>query len=330
MKYLSLVLLGILLSAEARADLLGGAVEIAPAPGWAQGEPRKGRSLPPSVATASYNPKDGRNATVLFTLFPGEFLEVSDTATLKKLNRMASRPFLPSPNAEVPLTEFTCPHGSGVYANFEDPDLVGKPSQKGNYKFATVVTVLLSGGWTLQATILTDGLALPEFNEALEIIQSAAPRRSAAIAAKSGERPTIALPSLGAVLTLPPGFQATPTLNSDPGYFAFTDKTGEVILSGWLDRAAAFRGMKEFWAREKAALVGDAGAKLAHETFKTVNGWEAVFYTVNVKGMPAQKNIRACRVQGNTWVDVHLSILAAESTWKELEDVLGALSLEPK
>jgi hypothetical protein len=57
--------------------------------------------------------------------------------------------------------------------------------------------------------------------------------------------------------------------------------------------------------------------------------WEAVLYSVSLDKNLSQKNLRACRVVGETWADIHLSITSASSTWKDLEDVVSGLSLVP-
>ena len=88
--------------------------------------------------------------------------------------------------------------------------------------------------------------------------------------------------------------------------------------------------MREFWAKEKATLVSKGGFTIADEYFKIVSGWNVVLYTVRIQNTPPQKNLRACRVLGDTWVDVHLSTMRANATWTKLEDVVSALVLAKK
>jgi len=87
--------------------------------------------------------------------------------------------------------------------------------------------------------------------------------------------------------------------------------------------------MKSFWASEKAAAVEKSGLTIADESFKPINGWSAVLYTASVGGF-SQKNIRACRVVGDTWADIHLSVSRPDGTWADLESVVAALTLAPK
>jgi len=333
MKSLLFTVLSLMLVGSTRADALGDAVEVTPPADWMLTSPGQPSPFP----TLRYVPRDGRNATVLLTLIPGDLAKVADSASLKKFHRILQQPYLVTPNDTVPLTEFKLPQGFGVYAVFEDPDLVGKPVRKGSYKIAAPVAIFLTGGHVIQATVLTDVREnAMDFQQAIKLAQSVAPRSPAsektvsAVSKKMNGRQTIAVPPLGAVLLLPARFQPTPKMNSDPGYFSFADDQ-HVIQSGWLSRAAGFRGMREFWAKEKAALVANLGEGVADESFKIINGWNVVLYTLALPGVPEkQKNIRACRVVGDTWADVHLSVMEPDSTWKSLEVVLSTLSLVPK
>lgn len=323
-----------------QADVLGGAVEITPLPGWMQTDPRPGKPSPP-LPTLRYVPKDGRSATLLITLIPAKLARVSDLTSLETFFGFLTRQYLPTPETPVTPIELKMPHGLAMYASFIDPKLVGKPPKKDDFKVSTPVAAFIGGDATLQITIFTDSTDTSDFTEALKIIQSASLRSgpltraanaattSGPTVAKIGDRKTIVVPSLGAVFGLPARFEPGLKLNSHPGYFIFVDEK-HVNLSGWLVPAREFNGMKDFWTKEKATMTGEAGMSVEGDTFKIINGWTAVLYTVRLGSMPPQKNIRACRVVGDTWADVHLSILRADSSWKELEDVVYALTLAAK
>ncbi|HEX2853763.1 MAG TPA: hypothetical protein VHO24_11035 [Opitutaceae bacterium] len=342
MKYLVL-LLGLFVSSSLRADLLGETVEITPVAGW-------GRMLvarPSPFPTLQYVPKDGRNASVLITLFPADAAKVTDLPSLKKFLRVSATPYLSAPDAEMNAIERGLPQGFLVYASFEDPDLVGKPSRKGNYKIATPAAAYLGSGPTLQVTIFTDRKDGADLQEALQIVQSASLRRTPpkapvltaltlpkasttpAPVPKNLDRQTVGFRTFSSVLLLPMRFERTPKLNSEENYFSFIDEK-HVILSGWLDHAAGFNGMKEFWVKEKNAMTGEGGLSVAEESFTIINGWTIVRYVVRAGDAPPQKNIRACRVVGDTWADIHLSTIEPAATWKDLEDVVKELSLAPK
>jgi len=265
-------------------------------------------------------------------LFPSKFSHVTDERSLKEFHRIVIRPFLPSPTFEPVLSELKLAHATGVYTSLEDPDLVGKPSSKGQYKFATSIVLMMENQTTIQATIFTDSVDSSEFKEAFQVVQSAIPEVPAGEAgAEAPSRDKISVTSLSAALQLPPGrfHPAGPGLNQDPGYFLFADDRG-VTLSAWLDRAAKFKGMRTFWENEKKALEEKAGLPVTDESLKIVGGWNVVQYSIQLGNGVAQKNLRACRTNGNTWADVHLSITGQDTSWGDLEEVLKALALAPK
>ena len=135
------------------------------------------------------------------------------------------------------------------------------------------------------------------------------------------------MPHLNATLHIPDRFKSKETrANPHPGYFSYADHHG-VILSGWLDDAKDYPGMKKFWAKEKAVMKEKTGIVASNEMLKLSGSWSVVFYTVSISDNLVQKNLRACQVLGDTWADVHLSITSRESTWSQLEDALKAISL---
>jgi hypothetical protein len=326
MRHLTLFLLVLVVLPKCRADDLGGVAGVTPAKGWVQ-VPARGPGDPPvEFPTLRYVPKDGRNAAVLLTLMPANLTKATDLASLKAFLLRASEPMLPSPDFVPEVHELALAGGIGVYASFVDPSLVGKPPEAGNYKVATPVEVLLRNGATIHSTVFTDDAPGTDMSEALSIIQSAAPAKAEAAAAADG----FSVAGLGAGLQLPAGrFRTMPNgLNSNPAYFSFEDGQG-VVLSGWLDQASHFEGMGPFWAKEKASMAGKGGLTLEGESAKRIGDWDAVLYTVPLGDGVSQKNIRACRVVGDTWADIHVSITAAGSTWDILENTVRSVALAP-
>lgn len=315
-----------------RADVLANVVEITPPSSWMKTDPRGPGEPSSPLPTLRYAPKDGRNAMVLLTFVPPEYAQVTELESLKKFFRQIAGPYLPTPEAKLMAEEVKLPAGVGIFATFEDPRLVGEPVKKGTYKCATPVAVLLTGGGTLHITILTDSKDGADLQEAFKIVQSAkltGQKSPVASVTQGSTRQIVRVPALGSVLLLPSRFKPMPKANSNPGYFSFADEK-HVNLSGWIDRSTEFKNMNEFWAKEKNTLTQQGGFAIAEESFKTINGWSAVLYVVQLPNLPPQRNIRACRVAGDTWADVHLSIVDADATWKDLEDVMRSLSLVPK
>ena len=356
------LLLSLFALVPARADRLANIVEFTPAPGWVQADPREPGQPEPKAPTIKFVPQDGRHGQILLTLFMSDIAgnPVTDLASLKRFNLVSATPFLPTPNAKPPTTELKIADGLGIYMMNEDPSLVGKPLPPGEFRFATTASLYLAGRFLVHCTIFHDLKDSAEFKQALQILQSAtvrpavraaiareeaakatpatvtpatgsaAPKPAAGPAAADDESSVVARPGLSTALHLPPHrFQAVDFgLNDNPGYFSFADNNG-VMLSGWLEQAKQFKGMKTFWAAEKAALEQKGGIPVTDESIKIINGWNVVLYSVSLGSYP-QRNLRACRVVGDTWADIHLSNSTPAPTWKELEAIVAALTLTPK
>jgi hypothetical protein len=85
-----------------------------------------------------------------------------------------------------------------------------------------------------------------------------------------------------------------------------------LILSGWLEPAERYKGLDAFWDSEKKAPV--YGGALAPTRVEMLRGgpWEVVAFDVALPG-GAQSNLRAERVLGGTWIDLHLSTASTRS-----------------
>jgi hypothetical protein len=116
----------------------------------------------------------GRNAMCLITIFAKDKPEFTDAQFLKKLLRGDSRPYVSSPDdsAKMEIKELKIKEGLGFYANFVDPDLVGKPVEKGNYKTATPIILSLGSKYLVKVTVLCDDLSGTDYQDAITIVQS--------------------------------------------------------------------------------------------------------------------------------------------------------------
>ena len=62
-------------------------------------------------------------------------------------------------------------------------------------------------------------------------------------------------------------------------------------------------------AAEKAQMEKNIGTPVRNESLRLVAGWTVVGYDVVLDGAAlTQKNLRACKIVGDAWVDVHLSV----------------------
>jgi|GEM_PF-1358432 len=312
-----------------------GLVSLTPPPGWTEVTALAPGSAPPRFPTVKYIPKDRRNAALLVTILGRGNGSVSDLTALKKLHLQLCQQYLASPTMEFSPKELKFEHGVGVYASFEDPDLIGKPTKAGNYKMASPVALLLDGGVVAHATIFSDEANGPTFQEALDLLKSInlrdEPSRSV-LEEPTGNGPiVISVPELDAELLIPRAglSQASTKLNTAPSYFSYTTKDGS-MMSGWLEPISKYRGLRQTWSSEKEKMESELGIKCEDESFQTIDGWQTVLYIIRLPGGAVQQNLRACRTYGTTWVDVHLSKTAQTAEKEPLKVLLRSLVIRSK
>jgi hypothetical protein len=67
--------------------------------------------------------------------------------------------------------EFSLQAGFGFYCNFTDPDLVGKPPEKGNYKTISAGMIHLAADVLIEVSISADGFTSEPYNQLLGMIE---------------------------------------------------------------------------------------------------------------------------------------------------------------
>lgn len=67
--------------------------------------------------------------------------------------------------------EFSLQSGFGFYCNFTDPDLVGKPSERGNFKTLSVGLIHLASDVLIEVTISADGFNSEPYQQLLGMIE---------------------------------------------------------------------------------------------------------------------------------------------------------------
>jgi hypothetical protein len=129
---------------------------------------------PSPAETYRIVPPDSRNAAVLFSLFDKSTPEFSDPEFLKKTLRGTFVVYVASPVdlPKIPIKELNIKGGLGYYASFVDPDLVGKPVEKGNYKISTSAIVGLGSKYLIVITVLCDQINGADYRDAINIVES--------------------------------------------------------------------------------------------------------------------------------------------------------------
>jgi hypothetical protein len=268
---------------------------------------------------------------MLVTLLPSELVKVTNEEALHALHQRLCSQYVGPAGKAPAVIEIKIQNGSGAYSSFEDPALVGKPPKRGDYKIAMPMVVWLRPDIVLQVTLFTDEAAGSDLADGLRMMQSAKPIGHPApvspeTMAKLARKP-IQIRGPDAVLMIPMStFKSLGIDDPRRNYFAYVDDQG-INLSGWMDEASHYSGFRSFWETEKATMEKGTGLKVTEEEIKIIAGWNAVTYTIKT-GQVVQRNLRACRVTGNTWADLHLSVVASDGGSADLEGVLKTLLLK--
>ncbi len=108
-------------------------------------------------------------------------------------------------------------------------------------------------------------------------------------------------------------------------YFKLVRRDPLLILSGWLEPAEQYKGLKDFWTSESRSPA--YAGKLAPVRLEMMRHgpWEVVAYDVAVPGGGTSAHLRAERVQAGTWIDLHLSTTSAGPPETLRGELLAAL-----
>lgn len=141
-----------------------------------QWQSSKDKSLGGAFPFETYRvtPPGNRNAVCLISIYDKDKPQFADPEFLKKIVRGDSRPYVGSPDelAKLELKELKINSGLGFYANFVDPDLVGKPVTQGSYKTATPVILSLGSKYLIKVTILCDEINGADYRDMIKIVES--------------------------------------------------------------------------------------------------------------------------------------------------------------
>ncbi|HEY9154056.1 MAG TPA: hypothetical protein VIM69_02925 [Opitutaceae bacterium] len=119
-----------------------------------------------------YVPSDHRNASLVITILGEGDNRVKDRESLNEFEKYLCQRYLSSSDEPCHPREFSFPKGIGASASFEDPALKGKPDHTGDFKFATVVALLLNKKFVVFATIFTDENSGRTFDEAFAMLKT--------------------------------------------------------------------------------------------------------------------------------------------------------------
>ena len=122
---------------------------------------------------------------------------------------------------------------------------------------------------------------------------------------------------------------------ASPRYFYLVDRTdGETIFAGWLESSERVKNIDQLlqstWASEQRALKAGGFDVQSVETGH-VGDWATITYAVSHASFREHgAHIRASRVAGDTWVDLHLSVTknaSEEDCRKAVLELLRSVSI---
>jgi hypothetical protein len=119
---------------------------------------------------------------------------------------------------------------------------------------------------------------------------------------------------------------------SRPGYFKAMRREPQLIVSGWLEPAARYKGIQAFWEGESKSPAFAGPLAPTRIEMSQKGAWEVVAYDVVLGGITSA-HLRAERVQAGTWIDLHLSTTStrpAATLRAELMTALGQVEIVEK
>ena len=202
---------------------------------------------------------------------------------------------------------------------------------QGTFKTGEVVTIF---------TLLYRDSGLAEKERALRMLAEAshsptgpaappAPAYAEILQVRESEKGyELSVPASPLVMTIPKGGLARARnpqggAASSPRYFYFEDPANHLFVSGWIEAARRFPGIKPFWENETAARRRRGLRDPQDVVFTKIENWDAIVYDETI-AIGTNSHIRAHWLQAGTWIDMHVSI-AAESSSAEARARLTAL-----
>lgn len=324
-----LLLAANLLPAGARADDFGwpgrGTIRMAVPAGWSV-RPRDAGDVGYAFRA---QPKAGPSIVVQITLAalpPDKPMRADEVKA--RLEAMV-QPYLAGSVEKVfdpkPLS---LSQASGWVVQLTDASLVGKPPEPDNFKVMRNALAALDDHLMMIATVQFDDPSRPEVAEAMSLLSSLRLVRSSGGAPPGGPASgafEFTVPESRVVVKVPDiGLQRDDPAGGGPRYFKLSRSSPQLILSGWLEPASQYKGLKAFWESEtRSPAYAGAGAPTRVQMLQ-VGPWEVVAFDVAVPG-GTSAHLRAERVQAGTWIDLHLSSTSTRAPAALREELVAAL-----
>jgi hypothetical protein len=139
----------------------------------------------------------------------------------------------------------------------------------------------------------------------------------------------ISVPVSHLAMTVPRGafgISSDPQHDASNGarYFALQDRAHAVMISGWLEPADGYKGIKPMWEGETAAWQQHQLPEPKNVAFLNVGKWEVVSYDMYVPGANSA-HLRCEWNADGTWIDLHISVTSKTSIGTARTTAMSAL-----
>ena len=108
----------------------------------------------------------------------------------------------------------------------------------------------------------------------------------------------------------------------NPRYFLFQhERRPDISVSGWIEKAERFTSTRKIWQDDTIQWQINGLPEPDSVEFRKIGGWDAVLYDLKIADT-VHSNIRAHWIQENTWVDIHITAIAAPKSPKQTRATL--------
>jgi hypothetical protein len=224
---------------------------------------------------------------------------------------------------------FALSQRSGLMVELTDASQVGNHLRLGNYKRARSALAFLDDRTMLVATILFQDPSQPDVELAMSLLSSLRFERSATTdqALITSDGPfTFTVPQSRVIVRVPDlSLRPDNAVRVGPRHFALSKREPHLILSGWLEPASSYKGLKEFWQSERRSPAYTGALAPTRVEMLRAGPWEVVAFDTPLSGGGTLANLRAERVLAGTWIDLHVSTASEGPPAKLRAQLLDAL-----
>jgi len=299
-----------------------GKVDVTVPSGWSvRAHPMSVRAVEGFALIAEPTPVVNAQLALLSSKQPLKMEDLKDLLedmTRKIISGSVEKAFDPKP--------LTLSQGFGFMVELTDASQVGKPLQPGEYKRVRSAIAFVDDRMMLVATILFNDPSQPEVEATMSLISSLRFERTATTrrAPTTSDEPfTFTVPGSRVLVKVPDTSLHIDNTASDR--FKLSRRDPMLILSGWLEPASRYKGLRKFWQTESRSPAYAGALAPTRVEMLRAGPWEVVAFDIPLRAGGTMANLRAERVMAGTWIDLHLSTAAQAPSAKLRAELLDAL-----